>query len=93
MTITVRVALVAGMRYSSSSNGFPGGDITEGDSTSGSVITYTYALNAGDSIPIGSNRTTYSQWTGTGTPRTTSGDTWTVVSTSGGATATLSGTF
>jgi hypothetical protein len=93
LAITVRVAQTTGLTYNSSSNSFPGGDITEGSSTSGGVITYTYVLNSGKTIPSGNGGITYSQWNGTGSARSTSDDTWTVVSTSGGVTSTLSGTF
>jgi hypothetical protein len=51
-------------------------------------------LNSGHSIPAGhSNGQLGAQWGGAGSPRVTSDDTWTVVSTSGGVTSTLSGTF
>jgi hypothetical protein len=55
---------------------------------------YSYVLTAGTSIPANyAGGTVYAQFGGTGTPRVSSGDSWSVTSTSGGLTSTLNGTF
>jgi prepilin-type N-terminal cleavage/methylation domain-containing protein len=93
MTITVRVAQTAGVTYNSEFNSFPGGALTEGAATANGVITYTYTLNAGQTIPAHYSGEVGAQYGGNGTPHPTSGDTWTVTSTSGGVASTLTGTF
>ncbi len=94
MTITIKVAQTTGVTYNSDYNSFPGDAGYNGHSTGGGKITYTYDLSAGHSIPAKySNGALGAQFGGTGSPRTTSGDTWTVTSTSGGVTSTISGTF
>ncbi len=53
-----------------------------------------HLLNAGDTIAaMYSGGIAQSQFSGTGSPRVTSGDTWTVTTTSNGITSTLTGTF
>ena len=67
---------------------------TDGHSTGGGTITYTYVVESGQTIPANySSGHLGAQFGGTGSPRSTSGDTWTVVSTSGGVASTMSGTF
>jgi general secretion pathway protein G len=93
MTITIKVAQTTGVTYNSDFNSFPGDAGSNGHSTGGGKITYTYVLSAGHSIPANDSGALGAQFGGTGSPRTTSGDTWTVTSTSGGVTSTISGTF
>ncbi len=94
MTITIRVAQTGGISFNSQANSFPGGDLTQSSGTAGGAIVYSFVLAAGSSIPanypVG---TVYAQFGGNGVPRVTSGDTWTVTSTAGGVTSTLTGTF
>jgi hypothetical protein len=92
LTITVSVVRSSGVVYNSESNSFPGGDITERESTSGGVITYTFDLTNG-SIPAHSGGTIYAQFGGDGAVHSFAGDRWSVVSTSRGQTSTLSGSF
>jgi len=94
MTITIDVAQTTGVTYNSQFNSFPGGALTQANATSGGVIAYTYVLSSGNTIPAQySNGQVGAQWSGTGSVRVTSGDTWTVTSTSGGVTSTIAGTF
>jgi signal peptidase I len=93
LTIKIYVAQPTGLAYSSESNSFPGGALTQTSSTSGGVILYTSVLISGQTIAAGSSGIIYAQFSGTGSVRTTQGDTWIVTSTSGGITSTLTGTF
>jgi hypothetical protein len=56
-------------------------------------VTYTWTLNAGQSLGASSSRTFAAQFGGTGTVHPTSGDTWNVSYTTGGVARTQSGTF
>jgi signal peptidase len=93
MSIKIYVAQTTGVAYSSESSGYAGGLITQSSSTSGGVITYTSVLTGGQTIAAGSSGVIYAQFSGTGSVRSTQGDTWIVTSTSGGITSTLTGTF
>ncbi len=94
MTITIDVAQTTGVTYNSQFNSFPGGALTQANATSGGVIAYTYVLSSGQTIAAQyPNGQVGAQWSGTGSVRVTSGDTWTVTSTSGGVTSTIAGTF
>jgi prepilin-type N-terminal cleavage/methylation domain-containing protein len=93
MSITIDVAQTTGVTYDSQFNSFPGGALTQGDTTSGGVIAYTFVLGTRQTIPAHYSGEVGAQWGGTGSVRVTTGDTWTVTSTSGGVTSTISGTF
>jgi hypothetical protein len=93
MTITIKVVQTTGVSYSSQSNSFPGGAVTQSSTTSGGIITYSFVLNSGQTISAGSGGIGYAQFSGTGTAHSTSGDTWSVTTTSGGTASTLTGTF
>jgi hypothetical protein len=94
MTIVIKVAQTAGVSFSSYSNSYPGGVITESSSTAGGFITYTFVLGTGQVIAAGyPNGEVYAQYSDTGTAHNQGGDTWSVTSTSNGKTSTLTGTF
>jgi hypothetical protein len=94
MTIVIKVAQTAGLSFNSQGNSFPGGALTQSDSTAGGFITYSFVLAAGQTIPAGySNGTVYAQYSGTGAAHNQVGDTWSVTSTSNGKSSTLTGTF
>jgi len=94
MTIVIKVAQTAGVSFSSYSNSYPGGVITESSSTAGGFITYTFVLGAGQVIAAGyPNGEVYAQYSDTGTPHNQGGDSWSVTSTSNGKTSTITGTF
>ena len=93
MTITINVAKTSGVSYNGMFNSFAGGALSQGNTTSGGYITYTFSLNGGQVIPANASGGVGVQWSGNGSFRVTSGDLWTVTSTSGGINSTISGTF
>ena len=94
MTVTIKVAQTPGITINGQANSFPGGSLTQSSGAGGGVITFSYVLATGASIPANyPNGVVYAQYSGTGSPHPSSGDTWTVVSTAGGTTSTLTGTF
>jgi hypothetical protein len=94
MTIVIKVAQTSGVTYSSESNSFPGGVVTQSSTTSGGVITYTTVLNSGQVIAAGySNGEVYAQYSDNGTVHNQGGDTWSVTTTSNGKTSTVTGSF
>ena len=95
MTVTVKIAITAGLTFNGNYVTFEGGNVSISHTTSGGFLVYTFTLDAGKTIVPG-EWTVAAQWNGTGTLHATSGDTWTVVTTTtgtGGGTATLNGTF
>jgi type II secretion system protein G len=90
LSVTIKVAKTPGVSYHGQYTNFWGGTVNMGNTTGSSTIDYTFVANT--SIVAGS-WTIAAQYNGTGTPRVTTGDTWTVTSTSGGVTSTLNGTF
>ena len=93
MTITINVAKTTGVYYNGMFNSFATGALSQGNTTSGGYITYTFSLNGGQVIPANASGEVGVQWNGAGFFRVTSGDLWTVTSTSGGINSTISGTF
>jgi prepilin-type N-terminal cleavage/methylation domain-containing protein len=94
LTITINVAQTTGVTANGGYTSFPGGAGTQTFSTGNGYITSTYVLNSGQTIPAGySNGQVAAQYAGTGSSRVTTGDTWSVVSTSGGVTSILNGHF
>jgi general secretion pathway protein G len=93
MSVTINVALTTGLSYNGEYVTYPGGAGTLGHSSGGGTLTYTYVLNSGQTITSGYNGVVAAQFDGTGTARVTTGDTWTVTSTTSSGTRTISGTF
>jgi chitin-binding protein len=92
MTITVVVQRTTGVSHSGQYNTV-GGQISQANSSTASAVTYTWTLNAGQSLGASSSRTFAAQLGGTGTVHPTTGDTWNVSYTTGGVARTQSGTF
>ena len=93
-SITIRVRKTKGVTFNSQANSYPGGALTQRWTVSGGVIVYSFVLGAREQIPAGyASGVVYAQYGGTGSAHSTSGDTWTVTSTSMGTVSTLSGTF
>jgi hypothetical protein len=92
LTVTVVVQRTAGVAYSGQYNTV-GGQVTQANSSTSGAITYTFTLNAGQTLPASTSRTFAVQTSGNGSLHPTSGDTWTVAYTSGGQSFTTSGTF
>ena len=90
LSVTIKIAKTPGISYNGQYTNFWGSTIDSGHTTGSSTVDYTFVANT--TIVAGS-WTIAAQYNGTGTPRVTSGDTWTVTSTSGGVTSTISGSF
>ncbi len=90
MTVTITVQKSTGVSYSGSYTTFGGVTLTHVDN--GSTIVYTFTLNSGQTLSPGSYLAA-AQFSGTGTAHSTTGDLWSITTTSGGVTNTLSGHF
>ncbi len=88
MTVTITVQKTTGISYGGSYTTFGGVTVTHVDN--GSTVVYTFTLTG--SLPPGAN-TAAAQFSGTGTAHSTSGDTWSITTTSNGVTNTQSGHF
>jgi endoglucanase len=92
LTVTVVVQRTPGVGYSGQYNTV-GGQVTQSYVSTTSTVTYTFSLNAGQTLPAATARTFAVQTSGNGTAHPTAGDTWTVSYTSGGQSFTTTGTF
>jgi hypothetical protein len=93
LTITINVAQTSTAAYQTEWNNFWQQWGSESYTTSGGYITYTYVLAAGQSMNAGFNGNFNAQYSDGGQSHNPTGDTWSVTSTSGGATSTLTGAF
>jgi glucosylceramidase len=91
MAVTITVQKTSGVSYNGMYTTFGGVTTTHADN--GSTIVYTYTLNAGQTIPPSSNLLASAQFGGNGTAHSTTGDTWSITTTSGGVANTVSGHF
>src|SRR5579884_636012 len=91
MTATITVQKTAGVVYNGSYVTF--GGATLGHTDNGSTITYTFTLNSGQTLPSGQSLLDAAQFGGNGTVHPTSGDLWSITTTSNGVTSTQSGHF
>jgi endoglucanase len=91
LTITITVQKTTGITYNEMYATFGGVTTTHADN--GSTITYTYTLNSGQSISPTTSLLAAAQFSGTGTAHSTTGDTWSITTTSGGVANTVSGHF
>ncbi len=92
LSITIKIARTPGVTYNGQYTSFWGGTVNNGHATGATTLDYTFTSAPSTSIVAGT-WTIAAQFNGTGTPRVTSGDTWSVTSTSGGVTVTRTGTF
>ena len=92
MTVTVRVQRTTGVSHSGQYNTV-GGQITQANSSTATVVTYTWTLNAGQTLNAATMRTFAAQLGGNGTAHPVTGDTWTVSYTTGGVARTQTGGF
>lgn len=91
MTVTIKIATASGgVAYSGESDTY-GGDLTDAHSSSYNYVTYTYTLRT-SSIPANFDGSVTASFT-SGSTHSAANDTWSVVSTSDGVTATISGQF
>ncbi len=91
MTITMTVQKTTGVTY----NGMytTAGNITLSHADNGTTITYTCMLASGQSVAPGTNQLAAAQLGGNGMIHATTGDLWSITTTSGGKTNTISGHF
>jgi len=92
LSVTVTVQRTTGVGNPGQYNTV-GGQIAQSNATSTTAITYTWTLNAGQTLGAQNNRTFAAQFGGNGTVHPTTGDTWSVVYTTGGTQRTQSGGF
>jgi hypothetical protein len=92
MSITIVIQRTTGISFSGQYNTV-GGTITQGNNSTASAATYTFTLNAGQTLGPGTNWTFAAQTSGTGTAHPTAGDTFTVTYTTGGQNFTQTGHF
>ena len=92
LTVTIVVQRTTGVSYSGQYNTL-GSQIQQSNSSTSTAITYQYTLGSGVTLSPGTNRTFAAQFGGTGTAHPTTGDTYSVSYTSGGAQYTQTGTF
>ncbi len=90
LTATITIQKTAGISFNGMYTTF--GGVTTTHTDNGSTITYTFTLNSGQSLSPGSYLNA-AQFNGNGTAHSTSGDTWSITTTSGGKTSTQSGHF
>jgi len=92
LTVTVVVQKTAGLTWASHWNNFWNGYISQTYVDNGTTITYTATETAGNFQQSG-NYNIDDQFSMTGTPHSTTGDTYTIQVTAGGVTQTLTGHF
>jgi hypothetical protein len=92
LSLTITVQATPGVTFSGQYNTV-GGQITQSHSSTATAITYQFSLTAGQTLSPGTSWLFDAQMGGTGTAHPTSGDTYTVTYTTGGATFTQSGHF
>jgi acetylxylan esterase len=92
LTVTIVIQRTAGVSFSGQFN-TAGGQVLQSSGSTSSAITYTFTLASGQTLGAGTAWTFAAQASGSGTLHPTSGDTFTVTSTAGGASATRSGHF
>lgn len=92
LSITVVVQRTTGVSASGQYNTV-GSQVTQGNSSTASAITYTFVLGSGISLSPGTNRTFAVQMNGSGTAHPTTGDTYSLTYTTGGQSYTQNGTF
>jgi chitin-binding protein len=92
MTITVVVQRTTGVSHSGQYNTV-GGQVSQSNSSTASAVTYTWTLNAGQTLNAATMRTFAAQLGGTGTTHPVTGDTWTANYTTGGVARTQTGGF
>jgi hypothetical protein len=92
MSLTISVQATPGVAFSGQFNTV-GGQITQSHSSTAAVITYQFNLAPGATLSPGSGYLFDAQMGGNGTLHPTTGDTFTVTYTTGGASFTQSGHF
>jgi hypothetical protein len=92
LSITIVVQRTTGLSFNGIFNTV-GSQITQSDTSTTSTITYQFALASGSTLGAGSGWKFAAQTSGSGTAHPTTGDTFTVTYTTGGASFTQTGHF
>lgn len=92
LSVTIVVQRTTGVSFSGEYNTV-GGQVTQGNSSTSSTVTYTFTLNSGQTLSPGTNYLFAAQTSGNGTTHPVAGDTFTVTYTTGGQTFTQTGNF
>jgi general secretion pathway protein G len=92
ITVTINAAASTGMSYASQFTTYPGGYLSFNESTTSGGVQATWT-DTTQSIWSNYNGEVALQLGGNGTAHVTSGDSWSVTTTSGGVTSTVTGTF
>jgi prepilin-type N-terminal cleavage/methylation domain-containing protein len=93
MSATFTVAQTPGVTYHGQYTDLPNSDIYNGHQTCTGLVAYNFTLTQGLTIRTPGSWVLAAQWDGTGTSRVTSGDTWSVTTTTAKGTTTITGTF
>ena len=92
MSMSFTVAQTPGVSYHGQYTTIPNSDMVYSHETCG-LVSYAFTLEQGLTIRTPGSWILAAQWDGTGTPRVTTGDTWTVTTLTSKGVTTLSGTF
>ena len=93
LKITLTIQKTPGVSYSGQYNNYWGGMLSMNHAESANAVTYTYILNAGQTVPASSSWMVAGQYGGNGASHPSTGDTYQVNVTSGGVSQTLNGHF
>ena len=92
MSMSFTVAQTPGVSYHGQYTTIPNSDMVYSHETC-RLVSYAFTLEQGLTIRTPGSWILAAQWDGTGTPRVTTGDTWTVTTLTSKGVTTLSGTF
>ncbi|HEY0520376.1 MAG TPA: PA14 domain-containing protein, partial [Ilumatobacteraceae bacterium] len=93
MSASFSIAQTPGVTYHGQYTDLPKSEMTESNQSCVGLVTYGFTLGHGVTIRTPGTWVLAAQWDGTGTPRVTTGDTWSVTTTTSKGTSTVSGTF
>jgi prepilin-type N-terminal cleavage/methylation domain-containing protein len=95
LTVTIDVTPGVGetIAYSSEKFSFTKKDFSDSESTSGDDVIYSFSLDAGDTVNANAGGTTTAVFNSNVTTHVSSGDSWSITSTSNGIVQTVTGTF
>ncbi len=93
MSATFTVAATPGVSYHGQYTTIPNSDLNYGHETCTGLVAYSFTVRQGLTIRTPGSWVLAAQWDGTGTPRVTSGDSWSVTTTTSKGTTTVTGVF
>jgi endo-1,4-beta-xylanase len=92
LSVTIVIQRTTGVSFSGQYNTV-GGQVLQSNTSTTSAVTYQYGLSTGQTLAPGSSYAFAAQASGSGTTHPTSGDTFSVTFSTGGASTTLAGHF